>query len=118
MSTNDLAADGFEQRRQLLTDEIRQHAAGARSERLHPVRVRHAVACGQALAQLKELLKHGDWDRWVVEQCALSRATANRYMRLASRSDRLTRYMTIREAYIATGVINPRRTDAPPEPRA
>jgi hypothetical protein len=27
-------------------------------------------------------------------------------------------HMTIREAYIAAGVINPRRTDAPPEPRA
>ena len=116
MSTNDLAADGFEQRRHLLTDEIRQHAEGSRSERLHPVRLRHAVTCGQALAQLKELLKHGDWDRWVVEQCALSRATANRYMRLASRTDQLTPCMTIREAYIAAGVINPRQTGAPPDP--
>jgi hypothetical protein len=116
MSTNDLSADAFEQRCHLLTDEIRQHAEGARSERLHPVRVKHAVACGQALTQLKELLKHGDWDRWVVEQCTLSRATANRYMRLASRADRLTPYMTIREAYLAAGVINPKQTDAPPQP--
>jgi hypothetical protein len=108
MSDNDLGPDSLEQRRQQLTEEIRKHAAGARSERLHPVRVSHAVGCGNALSQLKELLRHGDWDQWVEEQCALSRATANRYMRLASHADRLTRYMTIREAYIAAGIINPR----------
>jgi Protein of unknown function (DUF3102) len=116
MSINDLAPDAFEQRRQLLIDEIRKHAAGARSESLHPVRVSHAVECGKALSQLKELLPHGDWDWWVEEQCALSRATANRYMRLASHSDRLTRYMNIREAYIAAGVIIPRRSEPPPQP--
>jgi hypothetical protein len=117
MTTNDLASDAFEQRRQLLTDEIRKHAAGARSRTLHPIRVRHAVECGQALWQLRELLRHGDWDRWVEEQCALSRATANRYMRLARRADRVTPYMTIREAYIAAGVINPEQATARPEPR-
>jgi hypothetical protein len=116
MSTNDLPAGGFEQCRQLLTDEIRKHAAGARSERRHPTRVSHAVECGRALSQLKELLRHGDWDRWVEEQCGLSRATANRYMRLASHSDRLTRSMSIREAYIAAGVIKPRQPDPPPQP--
>jgi hypothetical protein len=116
MSSNDLAPDAFEQRRQQLTDEVRTHAAGARSERRHPVKVSHAVECGRALSQLKELLRHGEWDRWVQEQCALSRATANRYMRLASYSDRLTPYMSIREAYIAAGVIHPRQSDAAPEP--
>jgi len=118
MSINELISDAFEQRRQQLTDEIRQHAAGAQSERLHPVRVSHAVECGRALSQLKELLRHGDWDRWVQEQCALSRSTANRYMRLSSRTDRLTRYMTIREAYVAAGVIHPTRPGQPPEPSA
>jgi hypothetical protein len=115
MSSNDLAPDAFE-RRQQLTHEVRKHAAGARSEKLHPVKVSHAVECGRALSQLKELLRHGEWDRWVEEHCALSRATANRYMRLASHSDRLTRYMSIREAYIAAGVIHPRQSDAAPAP--
>jgi hypothetical protein len=105
-----------EQRRQLLTGEVRKHAAGARSERLHPARIGHAVECGKALSQLKELLRHGHWDRWLEEQCALSRATASRYMRLASHSGRLTRYITIREAYIAAGVIGPTQPDAPREP--
>jgi len=115
---NDMAPVDLDQHRQQLTDEIRKYAAGARAERLHPVRVRHAVECGQALVQLKELLRHGDWDRWVEEHCALSRATANRYMRLASRADRLTPYMSIRESYIAAGVINPRQTDVPRPSRA
>ena len=59
-----------------------------------------------------------DWDRWVEDQCALSRATANRYMRPVSRADRLTPYMTIREAYLAASVIHPRRmsSKSPPEP--
>jgi hypothetical protein len=35
--------------------------------------------------------------------------TVNRYMRLAQRTDRLTPYMTIREAYLAAGVIAPKR---------
>ena len=106
MKTVDLTPVAFDQRRQLLTDQIRMHAVGARSKTLHPVRLSHAVACGQALSQLKELLPHGHWDRWVEDQCALSRATANRYMRLASRTDRLAPQMTLREAYIAAGVIN------------
>jgi hypothetical protein len=72
---------------------------------------------GLERSSLSSGLRHGDWDRWVAERCALSRATANRYMRLASRPDRLTPYVTIREAYLAAGVINPRRprSKSPPE---
>ena len=100
---------GSSERRLDLTAQIREHASGARSERLHPVRVRHAIACGKALAELKALFGKGGWNRWVEEQCALNRMTANRYMRLARRADRLTPYMTIREAYIAAGIITPKR---------
>jgi hypothetical protein len=65
---------------------------------------------------LKQALRHGEWDRCVEEQFGLSRSTANRCMRLASQEDRLTPYMTIREGYIAAGVINPGRvgTQSPP----
>jgi len=116
MITNDSASADSEQLRQQLTAQIREHAAGARARLFLPIRVRHAVDCGKALLQLKELLRHGDWDRWVKEQCALSRATANRYMRLASHSECLTPYMGIRGAYIAAGVIKPRQPDPPPPP--
>lgn len=96
------------ERRQKLTNEIRKHALGARDEALHPVRVKHAVQCGKALAKLKELLGHGSWNRWVETKCGVNRMTANRYIRLASGADLLTRQMTIREAYIAVGVITPK----------
>src|SRR5258708_26273823 len=94
-------------RRQQLTGKIKKHALGARSDGLHPVRVRHAVACGRALSALKELLGHGRWIRWVEERCGVNRMTANRYMRLAKGRDQVTPSMTIREAYIAAGVITP-----------
>ncbi|MFO1500429.1 MAG: DUF3102 domain-containing protein [Verrucomicrobiota bacterium] len=97
-----------------LTEQICLHAAGARSKTRHPIRVGHVVECGRALSQLKRLLRHGEWDRWVKEHCALSRATANRYMRLARHADRLTCYMGIRDAYIAAGVIKPSRPNSSP----
>jgi Protein of unknown function (DUF3102) len=102
------------ERRQQLTDQIRMHALGARSARLHPLRVRHAVECGKALVESKALLGRGGWNQWVEEQCALHRMTANRYIRLAQRADLLTPCMTIREAYIAVGVIMPKRSDSNP----
>ena len=101
-----LVPTGSDERRWELTRQVREHASGARCERLHPVRVRHAIACGQALIELRGLLGQGGWTRWLEEQCALNRMTASRYMRLASRADRLTPCMTIREAYIAAGIID------------
>lgn len=91
-----------------LTSEVKRHASGARSEEPHSIRVKHAIACGKALRELKELLGHGQWIGWIQERCELSRMTANRYMRLSGRSDQIKPDMTIREAYIATGVITPK----------
>ena len=96
------------QRRQQLTAEIKKHASGARSKKDDSARVQHVVACGKALTKLKDLLEHGHWSRWLEERCALNRMTANRYIRLAGQAKRLNRHMTIREAYIATGVITPK----------
>jgi hypothetical protein len=36
------------------------HALAARTERLDPVRVKNAIACGKALSVLRELLGHGE----------------------------------------------------------
>ncbi|MHC1769482.1 MAG: DUF3102 domain-containing protein [Verrucomicrobiia bacterium] len=101
-------------RQRELASAVMVHAAGARSNARHPVRVGHAVACGKALLELKELLGYGKWSRWVEEHCGINRMTANRYMRLSSKADRLTPYMTIRAAYIAAGVIVPRPKERPP----
>jgi hypothetical protein len=107
MTTDDLTPADFDQRRRQLTEQIQEYAAGAKSGTLRRIRLGHAIACGHALAELKELLKHGDWVRWVEARCPFSRSTAHRYMRLASGANRVSPRMTIREGYIAAGVINP-----------
>ena len=109
MTTKSKPLAASDDRRKQFTAEIQKHASGARSEVLHAARVRHAVQCGKALAKLKKLLGHGGWTHWVEEKCGVNRMTANRYMRLASGAGLLTGDMTIREAYIAAGVINPRQ---------
>jgi hypothetical protein len=91
-----------------LTTEIKKHAAGARSGKNHSSRVKHVLACGRALSKLRDLLEHGRWSQWLEKRCALNRMTANRYMRLATHAKRLDRNMSIREAYIAAGVIVPK----------
>ena len=113
MSTKAAMPASSLKRRQQLTLRIKKHALGARKERLDPVRVGHAVQCGKALTKAKELLGYGTWSRWLEKECALNRMTANRYIRLANRADLLTPDMTIREGYIAAGVI-----PSKPRPRA
>ena len=97
----------FTKRRQHLTDAIKKHAKGARVVGFHADKVKHAVECGKALSRLKDLLGHGGWNQWVENKCGVNRMTANRYIRLSNRTDVLKPDMTIREAYIAAGVINP-----------
>jgi hypothetical protein len=105
MSNKEVLTPAGIELRQQLTREVKMHAAMARAKVLHPVRVYHAVECGKALTRLKDLIVNGGWNQWLVEQCGLNRMAANRYRRLARHPDRLTPYMTIREAYIAAGVI-------------
>ena len=99
--------DSADDRVLALTKAIAAHALGVRSKGLlrYHVRVQHAIECGKALAELKQLLGYGRWGAWVKERCGLNRMTANRYMRLSGRTEKLTRYMTIREAYLAAQVI-------------
>jgi hypothetical protein len=105
MNNPEIPLSDHTDRRQQLTTDIHHHASGARNAPLHPLRVGHAIACGQALCELKRLLKRGGFIAYVQGQCGLNRMTANRYMRLAGKTDKLTRYMGIREAYLAAGVI-------------
>ena len=110
MSRKASQSDSFIKRRQRLTDAIKKHAKGARVVGFHSDKVRHAVECGKALTRLKELLGHGGWNEWVENKCGVNRMTANRYIRLANRPDVVKPDMTIREAYIAAGVITPRKS--------
>lgn len=67
-----------------------------------------AIAAGEALKTAKGLLVHGKWTAWVgkfVPQ--MSKETAQRYMRLAESSHvtDLAECETLRQAYIATGIL-------------
>jgi hypothetical protein len=45
--------------------------------------VKHAVACGELLIKLKSNLKHGEFGKWISDNCEFSQATANNYMKAA-----------------------------------
>jgi hypothetical protein len=108
MKRNSTKRSPSEADRQQLLREIKKRAKAARAEKLYGVRLENAMACGRALCQLREVLGHGSWGSFVEDRCGMSRMTANRYMRLASRTKKLDPNMSIREAYIAAGVITPR----------
>lgn len=51
--------------------------------------IEHAIRCGELLAEQKAKLKHGEWIPWVENNCELSHSMANKYMKIASNSERV-----------------------------
>lgn len=49
----------------------------------------HAVNGGKVLLQMKEVIKHGEWERYVDERLDMAVSTAQKYMRLASKYDEM-----------------------------
>lgn len=78
-----------------------------------------AVQCGDLLTRQKASVPHGAWLAWLAAHCpAISAETARRYMRLSKRSQvtDLTDATSLRQAYLATGVLPeppPRDNDTP-----
>ena len=78
-----------------------------------------AVQCGDLLLRQKASLPHGAWLPWLAQHCPdISAETARRYMRLSKRSQvtDLTDATSLRQAYLATGVLPeppPRDNDTP-----
>ncbi len=50
----------------------------------------HAITAGELLIEAKAKLKHGQWEPWLAENCAIPARTARHYMRLAKHKDKLT----------------------------
>jgi hypothetical protein len=50
----------------------------------------HVINCGQFLIEQKEKTEHGDWLGWVLQYCDFSDREAERYMRIASNSTRVS----------------------------
>ena len=83
--------------------------------------VAKAIQCGQLLIQQKESLGHGSWLKWLDTNIPEIRdRTARRYMALAkrNRSSDLTDSASLRQAYLATGIIpKPKEKPVgPPDP--
>lgn len=79
-----------------------------------------AVECGDLLLRQKASLPHGAWLPWLAQHCPdISAETARRYMRLSKRSQEtdLTDATSLRQAYLATGVLpeSPAREATPPD---
>jgi hypothetical protein len=55
----------------------------------------HAFTCGELLTQAKANLKHGDWGKWILDNCHFSDRTARLYMRLAENRAELEKTATI-----------------------
>lgn len=78
-----------------------------------------AVQCGDLLTRQKASVPHGTWLDWLATHCPdISAETARRYMRLSKRSQvtDLTDAASLRQAYLATGVLPeepPRDNDTP-----
>lgn len=82
-----------------------------------------AVQCGDLLTRQKASVPHGTWLDWLATHCPdISAETARRYMRLSKRSQvtDLTDATSLRQAYLATGVLpeEPPRDNAPPDANA
>lgn len=55
----------------------------------------HARNCGELLSQAKARLKHGDWQVWLQENCAVTKRTAQMYMAVARDWSRLAESETV-----------------------
>ena len=82
-----------------------------------------AVQCGDLLTRQKASVPHGTWLAWLAAHCpAISAETARRYMRLSKRSQvtDLTDATSLRQAYLATGVLPepPPRDNGTPDANA
>jgi hypothetical protein len=69
-----------------------------------------AIEAGTILCQVKQLLPHGEWQKWLAENVnGISDRTAEKYMKLARKtnhgSELTDDWKTLREAYLATGII-------------
>ena len=99
----------------------RTAADSATNEARHAITA--AVQCGDLLTRQKASVPHGTWLDWLATHCPdISAETARRYMRLSKRSQvtDLTDATSLRQAYLATGVLpeEPPRDNATPDANA
>lgn len=55
----------------------------------------HCIEIGRALIEAKAQCRHGDWGRFIDEQCQMTMTRSQRYMRLAKSSERLEKNKSV-----------------------
>lgn len=63
--------------------------------------IQHAIRCGEFLLEVKDILDHGVFLPWIRENCIFAERTAQRYMKLASKSAAVSHLPSIRAALAA-----------------
>lgn len=71
-------------------NEEHERASGAIRDALT-----HAITCGELLTQAKAGLKHGEWGKWILDNCHFSDRSARLYMHLAENRAELEKTATI-----------------------
>lgn len=90
-------------------------------EALRKKAIENAIACGQRLIEAKEAVGHGHWEKWFAKNFRdyISKKTAQNYMRLCNANRQhvadLYKAPSLRQAYVAAGVISESLGDAPDE---
>jgi hypothetical protein len=74
-----------------------------------------AIKAGEVMIAAKKLVGHGNWGKWIQDNCNISQDTASRYMKLAEADPELLKDATsLKEAYLACGVTKPvKKTKTP-----
>lgn len=76
-----------------------------------------AIECGKLLNKAKDSVKHGEWEKWLLDNCGdISQETARKWMVLAksNHGGNLEDCNGLRQAYIACGIL----PEAMPKQRA
>ena len=72
-----------------------------------------AIVAGEKLCRVKEIVPHGQYEKWIEDNCTFSTVTATKYVRLAkaNHGKLLENANSIREAYIICGIVKEHTPD-------
>lgn len=97
---SDLSARQAHLRLERLSPDIK---ASYEQARLHANEtIKYALVCGRKLNEAKDLVRHGQFGRFMVETLEIHPSTANRYMRLANEWPRIEQEIGADEAAMLT----------------
>lgn len=79
--------------------------------------IEHARQAGELLLEAKALVNHGEWIGWLADNCAVSPRQAQRYMRVVTHWELITKNDAASHLTIDDAIKETQRTDCPVEAR-